>query len=345
MTPPRRWLMPVVIVALTVTGCAGIASDPAATRASGGSAASADQEATPQDEESSHDPADQLPQASALASDFAQVTSGLKGDVAVAWAPVGTTGQVQMLGEVNDEDAWSTLKVPISVAAIRDDGGDLSSGLKPVLKRTITVSDNNGAVALWRSLGTRQESRDKVQAVLREAGDSATTVRATSFGRTIWKVEDQAQFAAQLPCLSGSGKVLEHMGQISKDQRWGLGSAGVDARFKGGWGISTHGWIARQLGVIVLADGSQVGVAIVAQPRNKAFTTATKHLTTISTWLASKVTTGGGRCPGGADEAGTTSTDPGEPSSEDDTSDESSTNSTAAEPDEAESSSEGSAAS
>jgi hypothetical protein len=39
-----------------------------------------------------------------------------------------------------------------------------------------------------------------------------------------------------LACLAAGAEVLGLMNQVVSDQRWGLGAAGVDAQFKGGWG-------------------------------------------------------------------------------------------------------------
>mgnify|MGYP007070526594 FL=1 len=52
------------------------------------------------------------------------------------------------------------------------------------------------------------------------------------------------------------------MGQITPDQRWGLGQIG-GARFKGGWNTHEDGYVARQFGLVPGPNGD-VAVAITA---------------------------------------------------------------------------------
>jgi hypothetical protein len=77
---------------------------------------------------------------------------------------------------------------------------------------------------------------------------------------------------------------MDLMGQISPDQRWGLGE--IDgAKFKGGWGPSLEGdYLVRQLGVIPVRDGFAV-VAVAAVPNSGSFDDGTLDLTRIATWL------------------------------------------------------------
>ena len=97
--------------------------------------------------------------------------------------------------------AWSTIKVPLAIAALR-----ARSDSAELVFKTITQSDNAAAEELWSQLGDPAEAAQHVQAVIREAGDTATVVESrrlrseyTPFGQTQWSLAHQAQFAAGLP--------------------------------------------------------------------------------------------------------------------------------------------------
>lgn len=187
--------------------------------------------------------------------------------------------------------AWSSIKVPIAVASVRRGGAD-----RAALRAAITSSDNAAAERLWAGLGAPPTAARTVESTLRAAGDAATTVQAvrtrpgfTAFGQTRWALASQARFAAGLPCLKGAAPVLALMGEIVADQRWGLGSAGAPARFKGGWGPDPGGrYEVRQLGLLTIG-GKSVAVAIANAPADGAFATGTVNLTRIAKWVAEHV--------------------------------------------------------
>jgi len=78
-------------------------------------------------------------------------------------------------------------------------------------------------------------------------------------------------------------------------QRWGLGSAGVPAQFKGGWGPGTQpgsaaGWLDRQIGVITI-HGRPLAVAIATARADGSHDTGTRNLTAIARWIVTHADT------------------------------------------------------
>ena len=203
---------------------------------------------------------------------------------------VGKTASLTV-GRWRSGVAWSTSKVPLSVAALRR---SRTSTTKARVRRAITVSDNAAAEQLWSSLGSPRTAGKRVQQVIRQAGDSHTVVQYrrvragfTAFGQTKWALNNQARFAAGLRCLPDAKPVRALMGKITRSQRWGLGKVGRTT-FKGGWGPVGRGYLVRQLGIIALPDGRTYGVAIaVWSPRG--FSRGTRDLSTIARWLGARV--------------------------------------------------------
>ncbi|WP_405139328.1 hypothetical protein [Nocardia sp. NBC_01388] len=219
-----------------------------------------------------------------LAWDFANTLQPtLSGKVGLALMPVGSD-RVVALGDWTTGAAWSTMKVPLTLAALRQN----PSGYTTAASEAITESDNAAADVLWQSLGAAPTAAATVQAVLREGGDTVTTVPATraraeysAFGQADWSIADQLKFAARLPCLPQSDPVTALMGKIVYGQRWGLGSLD-GAEFKGGWGPDPSGnYLVRQFG-LVQVDGGQIAIAIAAQPTSGSFDEGTTMLTKIA---------------------------------------------------------------
>ncbi len=156
----------------------------------------------------------------------------------------------------------------------------------------ITRSDNDSAEQVWESLGDPVTAAGKVQAVLSQAGDP-TVVQSqrirpeyTAFGQTEWSLSNQVHFLSQAACDAANAPVLDLMGQIEADQRWGLGGI-PGAQFKGGWGPDANGkYLVRQLGVIPAGNG-KVAVAIAAAPASGAFGDGTHTLDTMTQWISS----------------------------------------------------------
>lgn len=182
----------------------------------------------------------------------------LPGTVGIAVA--SADGRTQSFGPWMSGVAWSTIKVPLAVAALR-------AGVSAPVDLVITDSDNAAAEELWSQLGDR--AAHLVQAVLREAGDPATVVESrrlrteyTPFGQTRWSLVDQARFAAGLTQLPDTARVVELMGSLCNEHAWGLAAKGFAA--KGGWGPGFgDDYLVRQFAIVPTTSGV-VGVALAA---------------------------------------------------------------------------------
>ncbi len=212
------------------------------------------------------------------------------GSVARGGDSVARGGDGVAAGGLQSGVAWSTIKVPLSMAAL---ARDPSPQTRAYARSAITVSDNSAAESLWAGLGSGTPAAGSVGGILHQAGDRTTVVQAqrvrppyTPFGQTVWTVQEQARLAAQLPCLSGGGDALPLMGAITPGQRWGLGRI-PGAAFKGGWGPVGSGYLVRQFGTLTTPDGKTRGVAIMVQA--PTFDAGTADLTRIASWLAPRL--------------------------------------------------------
>ncbi|MEZ0363040.1 hypothetical protein ACAG26_04975 [Mycobacterium sp. pUA109] len=257
----RRWLAITTAVLLLIAGCSGgTARDP-------------------------------------LAGSFAELAEAIPATIGIAFAPVGEN-TVSPLGAWSKDVAWSTIKVPLALAALRAD----RAAAQPLAVKAITESDNAAAEQLWSQLGPPDQAAHRVQDILRETGDSTTVVESrrlrppfTAFGQTQWTLALQAQFAAHLPCLPDAGPVVDLMRHLIPEQRWGLASGGDPA--KGGWGPGqASGYLVRQFGVVPTETG-QVGVALAADAAS--YEAGTDALNRMARWVtAHKAELPTGRCAG-----------------------------------------------
>ncbi|WP_124711198.1 hypothetical protein [Gordonia insulae] len=216
----------------------------------------------------------------------------LPGQVGLAIVPIGSD-QAMSMGTLKTGRAWSTLKVPVSLAAQRKNGPAVAMKEDKAIK----FSDNDAAGDLWGSLGGGRSSVDAVTEVLREGHDARTQVTSEADdppsypGYTPWALADQARFGAHLPCLPGSEHVIRLMSSVAANQQWGVAktgrSQGAVTAVKGGWGPATSksaGYLVRQLGVITTTRG-QVAVSMAAVPRSGSFSDGTKMLNRMGDWL------------------------------------------------------------
>lgn len=233
----------------------------------------------------------------ALRAGFQELAADIPATIGMAIAPVGGT-TVSAFGSWSTGVAWSTIKVPLAIAALRLD----PAGAKELAAKAITLSDNAAAEQLWSQLGPPQQAAQRVQEVLREGADATTVVESrrlrpgfTAFGQTRWTLQLQAQFAAHLPCLAGAGPVVDLMHHLVEGQRWGLAADGAAA--KGGWGPGEpHGYLVRQFGVISTPAG-ELGVALAAEPDDATFDSGVEALNRMAQWLTThKAALPGGHC-------------------------------------------------
>lgn len=235
----------------------------------------------------------------ALAASFAELTARLGQPVGVSIMPVGG-GEVVNLGEQTPQVAWSTIKVPLALAAQRKNGPSEAA------RAAIVDSDNASAEALWASLGTPDEASAAVTAVLREGGDGRSTVPSqrlrpefTIFGQTSWALPDAAAFTAHLPCLPGAQDIVALMGQVSGNQQWGIELIpGRTTAVKGGWGPSVGGgYVVRQIALLTRRDGKQVAFALSTYAPGGTLGSGIAALNQVSQWVGRNLAAlPGGRC-------------------------------------------------
>lgn len=209
-------------------------------------------------------------------------------------------GGVLHVGDAGDLHAWSTVKIPIALAAVQHartaDGQDRIGEITEDLTRAVAASDNDAALRLWESLGSDAESAAAVDGVFRQAADPTDAERDRTrsdyegFGDVHWSLDNQVLFADRLACLDGAEPVLDAMGKIIPEHRQGLGLL-EGARFKGGWGQETDGtYLLREFG-LVGDPGSQVPVAYAVLPGDRSDATARQAAEALVTRMAPLVRT------------------------------------------------------
>jgi hypothetical protein len=216
----------------------------------------------------------------ALEASFQELSGSVPATIGVAIASADGARPVAALGEWSEGVAWSTIKVPLAVAAFR-----VGVAHSDQLVAVITRSDNAAAEELWSQLG--DPAAPLVQSVLREAGDPVSVVESrrlraeyTPFGQTRWSLADQARFAAGLSRVSGASRVVDLMGALCVDHRWGLAAKGFAA--KGGWGPGlTDEYLVRQFAIV----SGTVGVAMAAEVRKGGYEAGVDALNSVADWV------------------------------------------------------------
>ena len=191
-------------------------------------------------------------------------------------------GRTETRGELRESRAWSTMKLPVIVAAIAAGRADWDA-----IESAITRSDNDAALRLWQTL---DDGAAEVEAVLRRAGDHETTLERSpdprgysSFGRTVWSLPAAVSFygalaRGELLPPSETARVLDAMRRIVPEQRWGLGAAEPPIPFKGGWGPSERpagGYEVIQVGI---AGPDVIAIAARAPDFEAAKRLASRHV-------------------------------------------------------------------
>ena len=222
----------------------------------------------------------------ALETSYQELSESVPATIGIAIAPAGESS-VTSFGTWSTGVAWSTIKVPLAIAALR-----AGSGSCELVAKTITQSDNAAAEKLWSQLGNPAEAAQQVQAVITDAGDRTTVVESrrlrsgyTAFGQTQWSLVQQAQFAARLPCIADASRIVDLMRNLTTDHRWGLAAEGFAA--KGGWGPGIGGdYMVRQFAIVPTESG-HVGVAVAAEAHDGVFETGVEVLNKLTNWLVS----------------------------------------------------------
>lgn len=152
--------------------------------------------------------------------------------------------------------AWSTIKVPIAIAALRD-GADES-----LVDLAIKESDNDAASALWSQVvWTEGDPAEVINDMLKHY-DAEADINTAAFGYSEWPLKQQANFGRQIECIPEAEYVYEALDDVVDWQKEGL-SAQPNTRAKGGWGLSEVDdiYTDRQVGEMTI-DGGDIGLAI-----------------------------------------------------------------------------------
>lgn len=192
----------------------------------------------------------------------------LEGDTenAIAFAPLDNPDKVQVHGDVETANAWSTSKVLVVLAYIDTvAGGDpdnLDDYQRSLVKRALTASDMDALLEL--RAGIPGGSGAPMTAILRSIGDDQTTAPDIREGSMYWSLRNQVRFMAALAAGDVVNKqtseyVLDTMTPID-EHSWGLGTIGATA-FKGGW-LEPY-TETRQMGIV---DGYAVAIITTAGP-------------------------------------------------------------------------------
>jgi hypothetical protein len=241
------------------------------------------------------------PPPTTLAAGFTQLENSLHAKMGIAVSAVGN-GQAPMeWGDWQEGPAWSTIKVPLVIAAYREGNPPQVTGM---MKAAITESDNAAAESLWAQLGDPAAAAQRVQQILQETGDPTSVesrrrrAEFTAFGQTIWSLTNQTRFIAGAFCDRANDPIFQLMSQVAPNQTWGIGDI-AGAEFKGGWGPSkSDKYLVRQIGVLTTPAG-KVAVAIAAEPASGSFDDGKHDLGEVAKWLVDHLgALPAGRCNG-----------------------------------------------
>lgn len=221
-----------------------------------------------------------------LVADFNEIAATLPGgEVGVA---IFDGQDVTSYGSWTTGAAWSTIKVPLSIAAL----GVNPTSAEPLMQRAITASDNAAADQMWNMLGDATTAAGAVNAVLQEGGDTAVSVQSqqvhppySPYGQTQWAQDQAAIFAFALPCIATAAPVLDQMHSLGGNQQWGLAPF-ADVAAKGGWGpeASDGGYLVRQIALVTNGSGT-FGASLAAKPADGSFETGKAMLDVLGAWV------------------------------------------------------------
>jgi Tfp pilus assembly protein PilX len=243
-------------------------------------------------------------------SSFAALESEVSGEIGVAYAPLGSAS-VTAVGAKQEGHAWSSFKVPITVALMQVQGGKLSSSQESLAASAITASDNDAAASLFSDLesATGGKASTTIHDMLAQV-DGGTTEVATappppgavsSWGQTNWTLSSSTLFYGSMYCgaFGAVSNVVGDMESVIPEQQWGLGAAsfpsGTTVAFKAGWGpdgSESGPYLVRQAGIIE-RDGKGVAVTLAAQDSSGSFEAGVSDLDRVADWVDQNVPLGG----------------------------------------------------
>jgi hypothetical protein len=235
-----------------------------------------------------------------LVDQFTALQENVSATIGIAVMPVGGSGTPVSLGPWRSGPAWSTIKVPLVMAALREEH---PPRVTAAMTAAITKSDNRAADMIWTGLGEPPTAARKVESVLAQTGD-VTAVKSqrtrpgfSAFGQTDWSLDDQARFLSVAACDPQNKPVFSLMEEIDASQRWGLGAI-TGSRIKGGWGPSPSGrYLERQIALLTTPTG-MAAVAVAAEPRSGSYEDGIAALDAVAGWLADHLAMlPSGNCP------------------------------------------------
>ncbi len=234
---------------------------------------------------------------------------------AVRWGPTVAFAVTDLAGGrtthyegAHPQYAWSTSKLLLATQLLQDAGTptNLDADQAEAIDLALTASDNDAASLLSQDLQQTHAGLEgtatTLTRLLRVAGDDRTFVRpgdesGTTFARTTWDVDGQAQFLASAArgCLMSPAStfyLLTHMSNVIEEQQWGLGTVGATA-YKGGWGDDADDgdspFVVRQVGINHGADGNPYVIAIAVRPADGTFDSGVALIDEVAAWLTARV--------------------------------------------------------
>jgi hypothetical protein len=183
----------------------------------------------------------------------------LPGQLGIAIVPVGGD-EVISLGSLKSGRAWSTMKVPVSLAAQRERGPAVAA----MEDKAITFSDNDAATSVFARVGP-----ERLDAIAHRAG-MRDFRSSTSWGASEISAADMAAAFADLDRMLPQRYRrfgLGLLGSIVPEQRWGIAriasERGWSVRFKGGWRLDPGGQIVNQAAEL-RRDGAERAIAVLS---------------------------------------------------------------------------------
>ncbi|QDZ42848.1 hypothetical protein [Corynebacterium sp. sy039] len=179
---------------------------------------------------------------------------------------------------------WSTIKVPLVMAALHNNSGENNQQIVAWAQQAIRDSDNEAAQKLWESLGDPETAAAAVEAEIAQAASYAEVPALppregySSYGQSTWSLVDQVAYISHIP---RDAQVIALMGDIRVGGGYGLGTI-PGAIYKSGWGPDEAGrYGVRQFGLIPHPDNPQQysAVALCAQAPSGTYEDAQQLLT------------------------------------------------------------------
>ena len=197
-------------------------------------------------------------------------------NASVAVTPLGS-GQTMTVGDHRRDFAWSTIKVPVVVAA-----DSRRTGSRADKSAALRYSNNGAARRVYDSLGPSR--RSILNRHLRAHGDGRTRTSAVAPGLTYWHVAHQSRYASRIACAPKARPARIEMKKARPSYPFGLLQTKLKSRTiqKIGYG----GKEVRQLAIVTLSDGRKYGVSILA---DGGFGPARAKVDRIARWVANRL--------------------------------------------------------